>query len=131
MTEPADLAQLGPGTAAAAYGLVIVLAVLLAVWGVFLVPFRIGGYLVPVSCGLALVGNLLLGRAGGRLLGRGGAAGPGVAWLTVVLVLSAPRREGDLVLPETLSGLGFLLVGSLTSAVVFGFTAVPTGPGRR
>ena len=123
MTEPLPSASSGPA-AGAAYGLVLVLALLLAVWGAFLVPFRIGGVPVPVSCVLALVGNALLGRAGGRLLGRAGAAGPGVVWLAVVLVLSMQRREGDLVLPMTLSGLLFLVVGTLTSAVVLGI-AVP------
>ena len=123
MTDPPADAARGPVADGAAYGLVLVLAVLLAVWGTFLVPFRLAGFLVPVSCALALVGNALLGRAGGRLLGRAGAAGPGVLWLAVVLLLSAPRSEGDILLPNTLVGLLFLAVGSLTSALVFGTTA--------
>ena len=121
MIEPPTPAPPAPGSTGAAYGLVLVLAALLAVWGAFLLPFRIAGELVPVSWALALVGNLLLGRAGDRLLGPAGAAGPGVVWIVVVLVLSWPRSEGDLVLPpNTVVGLLFLLVGVLTSAAVFG-----------
>ena len=123
MTDPPSPAPLGPVGRAVAYGLVVVLAALLAVWGTFLLPFRIGGELVPVSCVVALVGNGLLGRAGGRLLGAAGAAGAGVTWLAVVLVLSAPRSEGDVLLPNTLVGLLFLVVGSLTSAVAFGLAS--------
>jgi hypothetical protein len=117
--------------AGASYGLVLVLAVLLAVWGAFLVPFRIGSVAVPVSCVLALVGNALLGRAGGLLLGRAGAAGPCLVWLAVVLALSFQRREGDVVVPTTLSGLLFLVVGMVTSALVlsFGVPETPREPG--
>ena len=121
MTAPPATAPLGPVAGGAAYGLVIVLAVLLALWGTFLVPLRFGGSPVPVSCALALVGNALLGRAGGRLLGGLGAAGPGLVWLAVVLLLSAPRSEGDVLLPpSSLVGLLFLLVGTVTSAAVVG-----------
>jgi len=107
----------------AAYGLVLVLTALLAVWGAFLVPLRVGGVPVPVAPAVALVGNALLGRAGARLLGRAGAAGPGLVWLAVVLLLSTPRTEGDLVVPSTLTGLLFLVVGGLTSAVVLATAA--------
>jgi hypothetical protein len=110
----------------AAYGLVLVLAVLLALWGCFLVPLRLGGVPVPLACLVALVGNAALGRAGGRLFGRAGAAGPGLVWLVIVLRLSSPTADGDLVVPGTGWGLAFLVVGALTSAVVFG-----TAGGRR
>jgi hypothetical protein len=134
VTEPPAQASSGPA-AGASYGLVLVLAVLLALWGAFLVPLRIGGVAVPVSCVLALVGNALLGRAGGRLLGRAGAAGPCVVWLAVVLALSFQRREGDLVVPTTLSGLLFLVVGMVTSALVLSFGVPETlrepGPADR
>lgn len=120
MTAPASSPALGPAAGGAAYGLVVVLAVLLAVWGCFLVPLRVGGVPVPLACVVALAGNALLGRAGAGLFGRAGAAGPGIVWLAVVLVLSSPRTEGDLVVPSTSVGLAFLVVGTLTSAVAFG-----------
>lgn len=121
MTGPVEPAPaLGPVPSGAAYGLVIVLAVLLAVWGSFLVPLRVGATAVPLACVVAVVGNALLGLAGGRLLGRAGAAGPALAWLAVVLVLSSPRDEGDLVVPGTLTGLAFQALGTLTSAIVIG-----------
>jgi hypothetical protein len=98
------------------------------VWGSFLVPLRVGATLLPVSWLVAAVGNGLLGWAGGRLLGRSGAAGVGLLWLAVALTLGTRRAEGDLVIPGTTAGLVFLLVGAVASAVAFG--AVP-GRDRR
>jgi len=114
----------------AAYALVLVLAVLLAVWGAFLVPLRVGGTAVPVSWAVAVVGNGLLGWYGGQLLGRAGAAGPGLLWLAVALTLGSKRGEGDLVVPGSTIGLVFLLVGAVTSAVAYG-VASPGGPTSR
>ena len=113
----------------AAYALVLVLAVLLAVWGAFLVPLRIGGTAVPVCWAVAVVGNGLLGWYGGQLLGRLGAAGPGVLWLVVALTLGSKRGEGDLIVPGSTTGLVFLLVGAVASAVAYGATSpgAPTG----
>lgn len=113
----------GPGLTYASYALVLLLALLLAVWGAFLVPLRIGTVPVPVSWVIAVVGNGLLGWAGGRLLGRLGAAGPGVVWLTVALTAGSQRAEGDLVVPGTVVGLVFLVSGAIASAVAYG--AVP------
>ena len=128
MTEPALPAELGPvvppaalgpvGTAAA-YALVLVLTLLLAVWGAFLVPLRIGGTLAPLCWVIAVVGNTLLGRAGGRLLGRSGALGTGLLWLAIAFTLGSTRREGDLIVPGTTVGLGFLLLGAVGSAVAY------------
>ena len=39
-----------------AYALLVLVAALLALWGAFLVPFRVGGTLVPVSWVVAVVG---------------------------------------------------------------------------
>ena len=104
----------------AAYGLVLVLAVLLALWGAFLVPLRVGSTLAPVSWLVAAVGNVALGRYGGHLLGRPGALVPGLVWLGIALTLGTRRGEGDLVVPGTLPGLVFLLVGAVASAVAYG-----------
>lgn len=127
MSEPPAPPAPGPAPAppgrvatSATYGLVLVLALLLAVWGAFLVPLRIGTVPLPVAVLVALVGNAALGWWGGRLLGRPGAAGPGLVWLAVALSLGSQRREGDLVVPGSAMGLVFLLVGAVTSAVAFG-----------
>ncbi len=118
MTEPAAPAR--PVPAGAAYALVLVLTVLLAVWGSFLVPLRIGSTPVPVSWGVALVGNAALGAYGGRLLGGAGAVGPLVLWLAVVIALTSRRSEGDLVVPGSMTGLGFLLAGAVGGLVAYG-----------
>ncbi len=113
----------------ASYALVLVLTVLLAVWGAFLVPLRVGEHLVPVCWAIAVVGNGLLGTCGGRLLGRLGAGLTGVLWMAIALTLGSKRGEGDLVVPGTTAGLGFLLAGAVASAVAYGLTSpgAPTG----
>ena len=102
-----------------AYGLVLVLTVELAGWGAFLVPFRVGGSLVPVSWLIVLVGNVAVGYAGGRLAGKTGALVPGLLWLVLAFTLGSTRAEGDLVVPGSTVGMGFLLVGTLASAVAY------------
>lgn len=123
MSNPEPPAPLGPWTRYASYALVLVLTVLLAVWGAFLVPLRIGTTPVPVSWVIAIVGNGALGWVGGRLLGRRGALAPGILWLAIALTLGSKRAEGDLVVPGSVPGLVFLLVGAVASAVAYG--AVP------
>ena len=121
MSEPSDQPQLsGPRATALSYALVLVLALLLAVWGAFLVPLRWGTVLLPVAVLVAVVGNFLLGRAGGRLLGRPGALGPGLIWLGIALTAGSRRAEGDLIVPGTLPGLAFLLLGAVSAAVAYG-----------
>lgn len=112
----------GAVSTTASYALVLLLAVLLAVWGAFLVPLRLGGYPLPVSWLVAGAGNLALGRAGGQLLGRPGALGPGLLWLAVALTLGSSRPEGDLIVPGSVVGLVFLLVGGVASAVAYAAT---------
>ena len=111
-----------------AYALVVLLTVLLAVWGSFLVPFRIGAVLVPVSWAVAVVGNLALGRAGARVAGSTGALVPGLLWLGLAYVLGSRRAEGDLVVPGTTVGLVFLLSGAVASAVAYGLAVVRARP---
>ena len=118
--DPAGQAGWSPPERVAAYALVLVLTALLALWGAFLVPFRVGGALVPVSWVVALVGNAVLGRAGAQLAGSTGAVVPGLLWLVVALGLASRRAEGDVVVPSTAVGLGFLLCGVSASAVVYG-----------
>ncbi len=78
-----------------AYALVLLLTVLLALWGSFLVPFRVGATLVPVSLVIAVVGNVLVGRAGARVAGSTGAIVPAVLWVGLTLVLSSRRADAE------------------------------------
>ena len=126
---PDDLPRAWSGAERAwAIGLLVLLTVLLALWGAFLVPFRLGGALVPVAWAVALLGNLALGRAGARLAGTTGALVPGLVWLGLVFALSSRRTEGDVVVPGTLVGTGFLLMGVLASAVAYGLAVVRPRP---
>jgi hypothetical protein len=97
--------------------LVLVAAVALAVLECFLVPLRIGTVPLPVCVPLAMVGNVVLARLAGELTGRPllGVLPP-VLWLAVVLMLAAPRAEGDMIVPGTLTGLLFLFGGSVAGA---------------
>jgi len=102
---------------AAGLVLVLLLTVLLAVWGAFLVPLRLGGVPVPLGVLLALA-TLPLCRAGGWALGsRLGAALPGAVWLVVGATLGTRRSEGDLVVTGGALGLAFLVLGTLGAAV--------------
>ena len=97
--------------------LVLVGAAALAVLESFLVPLRLGTVPLPVCVPLAVVGNVVLARLAGGLTGRPvlGVLPP-VVWLAVVLALSVPRAEGDLVVPGTLTGLVFLFGGTVAGA---------------
>lgn len=111
---------LTPAQTRAAYGLVLLLTVLVSLWGAFLVPLRWGATPLPVAWVIAAAGNLALGWAGARLLGRRGVLGPAVLWLVIALTLGSKRGEGDLVIPGTTIGLVYLLVGAVASAVAYG-----------
>jgi hypothetical protein len=113
---------------AASYAVVLLLTALLALWGAFLVPFRVGGVTVPVSWAIAVVGNVALGVVGGRLLGRVGAGLPGLLWLGLVVLLAMRRTEGDLVVAGTVVGVAFLPLGALASAATW-FVLTSSAPG--
>ena len=117
------------------FGVVSVLAVELAVWEAFLVGARPFGTAFPVAAALAVAGNVALGVAAARVTGnRVAAAVPGVLWLAVALLLGAGRAEGDRVVPDSLRGLAFLLLGTVAAAGVvgaLGIGATPPGPERR
>lgn len=122
-----------PGEVRVGFGLVLLLTVLLCVWAAFLVPLRVDTTRVPVSLLVAGVGNVLLGRAGGRLLGAPGVLVPGMLWLVLAYTLGSRRSEGDLVVPGDLIGTLFLAVGTLGFGVAYALTrrATPAPPARR
>lgn len=97
--------------------LVVLAAAALAVIECFLVPLRIGTLPLPLCVPLAMAGNVVLARLAGELTGRPLAGVlPPALWLVVVLVLAAPRAEGDLIVPGTLTGLVFLFGGVVAGA---------------
>ena len=111
------------GFLVASYAVVLVLTVLLALWGAFLVPFRVGGVLVPLCWVVVAVGNVGVALLGSRLVGSLGAAVPGLLWLGLVAVLLPRKSEGDLVLPGTYVALGYLIVGAIASAIAWGYAS--------
>lgn len=116
---------------AATYLLVLVLSVELAVWGAFTVLLRVGGQPVPLGIAVAVVGNVVLGTWGGRVLGRrAGALGPGLVWLVVALQLASTRPEGDLVVVSGLRGFAFLIAGAVAALTVVLRSPATPGPAR-
>jgi hypothetical protein len=114
----------------AAYVLVLVLGLELAVWEAFLVAARPFGVALPLAAALALVGNVAVGLAGARVLRRPlGAAVPGLVWLAVALTLGSKTAEGDVVVPSSFRGTAFLLVGTAAAAVPVGLAAGRRGNG--
>jgi hypothetical protein len=103
----------------AAYLLVVVFALELAVSEAFLTGARPWGHPVPVAAGLAALANPALGYAGGRLLRRAaGAVLPGVLWLaTITLLSSQPPHQTDVVVPATLRGWSLIAVGAVGAVI--------------
>ena len=121
-TAPATVVRRDPRTdplavRAAAGCLVAMLAVGSALVEAFLVPLRVGTVPLPVSIPLAMVGNIGLAKLAARQTGSiAWGAVPPVLWLVVLIVLSLPRAEGDLVVPGSLTGLVFLFAGAVSGA---------------
>jgi hypothetical protein len=97
--------------------LIAVAAIGLAVIESFLVPLHIGSVPFPITVLLAVAGNVVLARLAGRQTGSilAAAAVP-LLWLLVVIVLSLPRAEGDLIVPGSPTGLVFLFAGAVAGA---------------
>jgi hypothetical protein len=116
--------------------LVAVLAVGLALVEAFLVPLRIGSVPLPICVPMAMAGNILLAKLAVRQTGSiAWGVVPPVLWLVVIVVLSLPRPEGDLIIPGSITGLVFLFGGAVSGAygVASEITrrAGATGPTRR
>jgi len=94
----------------ASYAMVLVLTVLCAVWGAFLVPLRVAGVTAPVSLVFALA-NAPLTYAGSRVFaGRG----PGVV---PVLRLGTPTSDHDIIITSSGTGYVFLITGFVAALV--------------
>lgn len=90
--------------------------VLAGVLGSFVHPVRTAGLPGGLMVALALCAAVFV--AAGLLAGaRTGAAAAAAGWLLPVLLFSAPRPEGDLVVPGTAAGYAWLLGGTVVAAL--------------
>lgn len=127
--QPSVAGPAGLAYRVSAYTMVLVLTVLFAVWGAFLVPLRLGGVPVPLCVVIAVVGNAGLGLAGTRITGsRLGGAGPGLVWLLIALTFGTQTASGDTVIQASVMGYAFLLLGIIAAVAVLG---VGPSPGAR
>jgi hypothetical protein len=111
-----------PGvTTGAAYGALVASGVALGVVGSFQFAWDLGGF--PVAALALTIVNLVAFRAAGwAMAARLGAVAVAVPWLIVVIVLSSPRAEGDLVVTGTLAGWLFILGGATAAALAIAWT---------
>jgi hypothetical protein len=106
------------------YLLVLVVALELAVWECFFVAARPFGVALPVSAVVAVIGNVVLGLVGARVLERPvGAAIPGLVWLGPALAFGSSGIGGDRVVTSGWRGIAFLVAGAAAAAGVAGVTS--------
>jgi hypothetical protein len=105
-------------------------AVLLAIAGAFLTPFRVGTVLVPVSVLLAVAGNAVLVWFARRTTGHKFlTVAPGLVWLGVTFLALDRTDEGDLVLyQQNWVSMVYLLAGAATVAYLGYRALVPEAP---
>ena len=126
LSQPPGTGPPGLAYTVAAYTIVLVLAVLFAVWGAFLVPLRLGGFPVPLSVVIALVGNVGLALAGTRIVGhRLGGVVPGLVWLLIAFTFGTRSPGGDTVIPASLMGYAFLVFGIIAATAALGLRPSP------
>lgn len=114
----------GAGLAVGVWG-----AIVLATYGVFITPLRVGTVLVPVAIVLAVAGNLLLIRfvyqvTGNRLL----ALVPGFVWIAITFAASARTTEGDLVLYQSNWVATVYLFAGSAAVTVAGYRVMTRAP---
>jgi len=76
-----------------------------------------------MTAALLAVGRLVTGA-------RSGAAAASAGWVVALLLLSAPRPEGDLVVTGSLVGYAWLLGGLVVCAAGVGWPTAAPAPGR-
>jgi hypothetical protein len=109
------------------YAVALVAGVAAGVLGSFTFAYTADGWPVGLVVGLCLCASVF-GTAGLALRSRG-AAGVAVAgWLVTVGLLSMERPEGDLIVPATLLGYTWLLVGITVAGLS---VALPYGSSGR
>lgn len=94
--------------------------------GSFVHPLRLLGLPTGLLCGLALTAVAV--AASGLLAGeRSGALAAAIGWVAPVLLLSAPRPEGDLVVPGTALGFAWLVGGTVVAGVAVSWPYAGSG----
>lgn len=115
---------------AASYAVLFALGFTLGLLGAFFLAAgpRVGTTLVlPIGLAVALVGHPVAGWLGLYLTGtRAGTLVPLLGWAVVIVPLSSGSAQGDVILPNSLLAVAFLIVGLLT----YGVVAVVTRPWR-
>jgi hypothetical protein len=109
------------------HGLAVVLGIAAGVLGSFVHALRLAGLPVGLLCGLALTATVLV-AAGLATGSRSGAVAAAAGWFLPVLLLSAPRPEGDLVVSGSALGYLWLVGGTIVAGVA---VAWPYGRARR
>jgi hypothetical protein len=108
-------------TSGGAYGALVALGLALGLVGSFQFSWDLGG--VPVAAILLTAVNFAVFRtAGWAMAAKLGAVAVVVPWLIVVILLSSPRAEGDLVVTGTLAGWVFILGGAAAAALAIAGT---------
>ena len=107
--------------------LLLVVGFLAGVLGSFVHAATLGWAPVGLMCAYGLTAAVLVS---GRLAAgsRSGAAAAAAGWLAALLLLSAPRPEGDLVVAGDLLGYAWLVGGLVVASLVVAIPAMPSGP---
>lgn len=112
----------------AAYGVLVVLGMVLGFLGSLHHGWSLGK--VPVAAIALVAVNFAVCRmAGWGMGGKLGAAAPWTAWTAVVILASADRAEGDLLIGGDLAGYVFLIGGMVGGGLAVAATrsAEPAG----
>ncbi|WP_018351568.1 hypothetical protein [Longispora albida] len=88
-----------------------------AVVEVFFTPFRVAGWLVPVSIAAAVVITPYLCRVAHQLTRSGWAALPAAFWLAGAGFWLWPTAENDIVYGDNWVSLAFLFFGSIAAGI--------------
>lgn len=123
--RPLDLTIRTGGLVVAAWG-----GILLAFYGTFMTPYRIGTVFVPVSVVLVIVGNLaLIWFAFFTTRNKWLALVPGLAWIALSFLGADRTTEGDLIMYQAnWVGTVYLFAGAGTIAVAAYRLIVPKPP---
>ena len=98
------------------HAVLLALGVLVGALGSFVHAQVVAGVPVGLLCAYALMAAALV-TAGLATRSRSGPAATAAGWLVALLLLSAPRPEGDLVVAGDLPGYAWSLGGLVLAAV--------------
>jgi Family of unknown function (DUF6113) len=119
--DPRNLATGG------AYGALVAFGVVLGLVGSFQFSWEFGG--VPVAAILLTALNFAFFRAAGwAMAAKLGTVAVVVPWLIMVILLSSPRAEGDLIVTGTSAGWVFILGGAAAAALAIAWAPSPGRP---